>query len=202
MRFFARIGVMFYMGTILLISGAVLLFLLDDRGYEAVRILVDIVYKDPSVFSGVVIAASGLIVLSLVFAGFFTFDGRRERTIAFDNPTGIVHVSLSALEDMVRRLIQGVPEVRDVKSHITAVKKGIVVSSRLILNTDVNIPDMTSRLQDLVARKIQDTIGIDEKVVVKIHVIKIFHSGKTRKEKDEIKESSVPPGVPFHGYRA
>ena len=114
-------------------------------------------------------------------------------------------VSLTAMEDLVRRAISMVPEVKDVRSSITAGKKGLSINSRLVLNADVNIPEMTSRLQDLVKRKIQDTIGIEETVVVRVHIVKITPEGKARRHKHkdkEEKEQTSEPTVPFQGYRA
>ena len=89
------------------------------------------------------------------------------------------------------------------RASIAAGRKGLDISSRLVLNTDVNIPEMTSNLQELVKRKIQDTIGIEEAVVVQVHVTKIVaEGGKSRRMKEKEKDSLPDASVPFQGYRA
>ena len=138
-----------------------------------------------------------------MFFNVFSDKQQRGKTIAFDNPSGRVSVSLSAMEDLVKRVIAGVQEVREVRSSITVGKKGLNVEARIILNRDVNIPEMTSRLQELVKRKIQNTIGLEEDVVVRVHVFKIIPSRKTKQSKAKDDDAEVSDNaVPFQGYRA
>ena len=108
------------------------------------------------------------------------------------------------MEDLVKRVIAGVPEVKEVRSSITAGKRGLNVEARIILNKDVNIPEMTSRLQEVVKRKVQNTIGLEEEVVVRVHVFKIIpsHKAKQNKPKEEDDAEVEDNAVPFQGYRA
>ena len=67
----------------------------------------------------------------------------------------------------------------------------------------MNIPELTAHLQEMVKNKIQDTIGIDESVTVKIHVIKITTEdvrSKRGKGKDESEDKPIQ-SLPFQGYR-
>jgi len=94
--------------------------------------------------------------------------------IAFDNPGGRVSVSLNAIEELIKRIISRFSEVREVKSRVSVSRKGLHIKVRLILRAEGSIPEVTSRVQDAVKSKIQDTIGIDEPIDVAIYVGKIL----------------------------
>jgi len=105
----------------------------------------------------------------------------------------------------VKKEIFLIREVKETKIKISVGRRGLDVAARLALNTDVNIPEMTSSLQELVKKKIQDTIGIEETVTVRVHVVKIVPEGrkpKSPKPNEEVEPKIEAPGVPFPGYRA
>ena len=202
MWFLTRLAVMFYVSVILSLGILWLLFVWHRISIVDVTAFLNLVYNDFQ--SGIIgaVAASLIIFSSFVFARLILGRQSKERTIAFENPAGPVLVSLSALEDLIRRLVVRVPEIKEIRPQIKAVKKGLEVEIRLILKTDVHIPEMTSRLQELVRGKIQDVIGLEEKINVRIYVAKISSEiAKSKKSKDEYDEEPRPQ-VPFQGYRA
>ena len=70
---------------------------------------------------------------------------------------------------------------------------------RLILASEVNIPELTSRLQEIVKSKVQDTLGIEDQIIVRIHVAKIIAAeDRERRKKESEKEEQHP--IPFGGY--
>ena len=76
-------------------------------------------------------------------------------------------------------------------------KKGFTVNLRLDLRSETSIPDLTERLQELVKNKIREILrGIDEPIVVKIHVAKIVSAEEKKKSDSAPKE----PAIPFYGY--
>lgn len=199
-----RVAVFFYLAIILSTGLLCILFFLHQiKLDEVIKILTNI-YQDTQL-SMILTGAVGFIMLvSLFWANLIYARRKKERTIAFDNPSGPVSVSLSAMEDLVRRIVVRVPEVKEIRPSITAIKKGLDVEIQLILRTDVNIPEMTARLQELIRSKVQDVIGIDGKINIRIHVIKIIvddQKYKKDKGKSEI-DINPTPSVPFHGYRA
>ena len=86
-----------------------------------------------------------------------------ERTIAFENPAGGVTVSLTALEDLIKRLIGQVPEVKEIRPYMIATRKGLEVDVKMVLRHEVNIPELTARFQDLVRRKIEECVRMGDK---------------------------------------
>ena len=205
MRFWARVGLFFYMFTIILLSFGIAVFVFNFVPFQDVIDVLWIIYNEQEFR----ILFGGLAALMLIKNHFYSraISGayQKQKTIAFDNPSGRVSVSLEALEDLIRRVVARVPEVKEARPFIVATGKGLDISVRLVLNSEANIPDLTARLQDLIKRKVQDTIGIDEDVVVKIDVIKIIpedRSNDKRGKKNKEDQNLDEPTVPFQGYRA
>ncbi len=204
MRFFTRIAVLFYMMTISTIGilTIILAFIIDRSLIQTINYYMNVFYYDTQV--RIIVGLSGLlfILLSIMCARIISGAQQKERTIAFDNPAGRVTISLIALEDMVKRLLTREPEVKEGRPDIIATKKGIEIETRLILKSDVNIPDLTAKLQSLIKDKIQDMIGLEETVTVRIHVIKIItEENKGKRNKGDYSDKTET-NVPFQGYRA
>jgi len=203
MRTFTRIVILFYVMILSVLCGIALLFVTHIVTLAEIIKFIELAYDDMDVRTIVGVVNAALIVLSFLFARIIYGSSEKERTIAFDNPSGRVTVSLAAMEDMVRRVILRIPDIKEVKTGIIATKKSLEVEIRLILRSDINIPEMTAQLQEMVKNKIQDSIGIEEAVVVRIHVIKITTDDAKAKKtgKGEAEERSAPT-IPFQGYRA
>ena len=139
-----------------------------------------------------------LMLISVSFAQLVLGRFQRERTIAFSTSSGEVTVSLSAVEDLIKRLSNVMPEIKELRPDVIATKKGILVDLKVILRSEANIPELTSRLQDITRAKIQEVLGIEEQIVVRIHVAKIISlEEKDRRKKEMLKDE---PSVPFSGY--
>lgn len=144
---------------------------------------------------------SGIIFILLSFAAAQIITGKiqREKTIAFSNPNGQVTVTLSAVEDLIKRLANQLPELKDTKAIVRATKKGIDINLRVILRSETSIPDFTARLQDMISSKVQEVFGIDEPIVVKIHVAKIISSEDKSKKKAEKETEDLQ--IPYQGIK-
>lgn len=204
MKFLTRIAVLFYVTFVLFLSAFVLLFVLNYIEIQNVLNMLTIVYYDEAFRMVFALAACALLFLNYIFYRAFTVNIHREKTIAFDNPAGRVSVSLGAIEDLTKRIVSRISEVREVRSKISASKKGLQIKIKLILRAEGSIPEVTSRVQDLVKKKIQDTIGLDEPIEVAIFVGKILpDQGKEKHaSKKEESEKKSEQNIPFQGYRA
>ncbi len=202
MKFLAGVALLFYVLIISLGAGVVVLFVAHLVLLEDIVHFLNIAYSDVQIRGIVGGIAGAIIFMSFIFARVISGGRQKERTIAFDNPSGRVSVSLSAVEDLVKRLMYKIVEVKEARLHIIATKKGIEADARLVLNADVNIPEVTARLQELVKSRIQEMLGIEEAVMVRIHVVKItVEENKSKRSKDSGEEKTEPAQVPFHGYR-
>ena len=140
-----------------------------------------------------------LILLSLAASQVISGKIQREKTIAFANPNGQVTITLSAVEDLIKRLANQLSEIKDTKAIVKATKKGIDIRMRIVLCSETNIPEFTAKLQDLIAGKIQEVFGIDEPINVKIHVAKIItHEDKQKKSIEKPQEEIR---IPYQGLK-
>jgi len=199
MRFLTVLGIVFYAAVIIVIGLALIVFSLNLLLPQDVNSL--LIFAQSSQNSRIIIGLSGalLILISFSFAQVILGKFQRERTIAFATSSGQVTISLSAVEDLIRRLAGIIPEVKELRPNVVANKKGIIVDMRVVLRSEANIPELTSRLQDITRTKIQEVLGVEEQIIIRIHVAKIVHDEKdNRKKKDFEKEDYST--IPFSGY--
>ncbi len=207
MNFLKRITVLFFVTLNMFLISVLSLYVANVLVFEDVVSLLSVIYTDINariVFAGL---AAFILVMNYIFYKLFTVNVHRDKTIAFDNPEGRVSVSLVALEDLVKRTLQQVDRIKDAKSNIVASKKGLHVKVRLAIKSDVSIPTITSQVQELIKDKIQDTIGLDEKVDINVYINKIIADStldtkkKSKSEDKTDKGGETERSVPFHGYR-
>lgn len=181
-----------------------LLFGLGQVPVEKVQQLILLAWMDSQAQYGVTGFGVFLIFINFIFYKVYTINVRKEKIIAFDNPSGRVSVSLLALEDTVKRVVSKIDEVKDVRASISATRKGLNVKIRLVICSELSIPELTSEVQDRAKSKIQDTIGLDESIDVTIHVSKILPvQTKATKKKEPVEgKGKNEPNIPFQGYRA
>ncbi len=153
-----------------------------------------------SLYAKAIVGLSGflLMVVSFSFAQLILNRFQREKTIAFTTSSGEVTVSLSAVEDLIKRLVGILPEIRELRPDVIATKKGILVDLRVVLRSEANIPELTARLQDITKSKIQEVLGVEEPIVIKIHITKIASMDEKDKKRKETEKET--PAIPFGGY--
>lgn len=198
MRIFTVLGIFFYAALLVLIGIILIIFSLNLFLSPDIMAVID--YIQSSTNSRIITGLSGLllIVISFSFAQLILGRFQRERTIAFTTASGEVTIALSAVEDLIKRLGHIIPEIKELRPDVLATKKGIMVYLRVILKSEANIPELTSRLQEITRSKIQEVLGVEEQIIIKIHVAKIITiEEKDRRRKESGKEESP---VPFGGY--
>jgi len=198
MRFFTVLGILFYAAIIIIIGVVLIVFSLNLLQPQDINNL--LIYTQGNANPRIIIGLSGvlLILISFSFAQLILGRFQREKTIAFATSAGEVTISLSAVEDLIRRLGGVIPEIKELRPDVIATKKGIIVDLRVVLKSEANIPELTTRLQEITRSKIQEVLGIEEQIIIKIHVAKIISlEEKERKRKDIEKEE---PTIPFSGY--
>lgn len=198
MRFFTVLGIIFYTTVLFLIAGTLIMFALNWLPTQDITRILEHIQFTPN--SRIITGLFGilLILISISFAQLILGRLQREKTIAFNNPAGQVTISLSAVEDLIKRVTSSIHEIKEIRPDVIAGKRGIEVNLRLILKSEANIPDLTSQLQELVRSKIQEILGIEEKILVKIHVAKIISFEEREKKKKESEKEG--PSIPFSGY--
>ncbi len=198
MRFLTILGIFFYSVIVILVGTLMIAIAFDFLQPEYISNILALVGF--SIRSRLILGLSGLllILVSLSFAQLMLGKIQRERTIAFKTGSGEVTIALSAVEDLIKRLAVSIPEIKELRPNVLAGKKGILVDIRAVLNSESNIPDLTQRLNDMARTKIQEVLGIEEQVIIRIHVAKITPlSDKERKKREQEKTTD---NIPFGGY--
>lgn len=203
MKLLTRVAIFFYVLLIMLIGLSGLLLLAHQIDLGICIDFLTYLYKDPqaALVAGVIIAGSMLV--SLALARIIYGRQEKESIISFDNPLGRVTISLSALEDLVRRMVILTPQIKEIRPSIVSTKKGLNIEIRLVLGSDVNIAELTADLQGLIKRKLQDVIGVDERILIRIHVVKIA-ADFTKSSKNSLPDyddEAVGRPLPFPGYK-
>ncbi|MFA5156248.1 MAG: alkaline shock response membrane anchor protein AmaP [Candidatus Omnitrophota bacterium] len=205
MRFLKALGIYFY-SIVLIIIGLKLIaiaviFSLKTNPIQPQDISNLFIYLQNSPSTRIVLGLSGflLILVSSWFAELILGRFQREKTIAFPTASGEVTIALSAVEDLIKKLAVEIPGIRELRPDVVAGKKGIIVDLRVILRSEANIPELTERLQEITRSKIQEVLGIEEQIIIKIHVLKIV-SPEERERKRKDNEKGPEPTIPFGGY--
>lgn len=205
MKLRVHLAVLFFQAMILVFAGSLLMFVAHMISLSKLIQFLEVIYMDLNmrlIFSA---AALTLVLVSLIIGRMIYGVHEKERNIAFDNPAGRVYVTLAAMEDLIRRTLARQDEVKESRVTLLAKKGGdLHVGTRLTLNVDCNIPEMTSRIQELIQKKIEKTIGSEHKIFVEVDVVKILTRDKAPAKIKKTPESTDENGsnVPFEGYRA
>jgi len=184
--------IIFYM-----FSAMLLIFAAHLKGWINIDFLFTYFKNQPDLW--LVSGFTGLLmfVITLSISRIMLGRFQREKTIAFTNPEGQVTISLSAIEDLIRKIAKLIPEIKDLRCDVKANKKGAIqIIARVALWSDANIPEATEKVQNLIKTKVQDMLGLEETVVCTVHISKIMHREdfkKRRSDKQEVSDES------FHG---
>ena len=183
MRYIKNLGIMVHTFVLILIGVTFVLLSLNIFSSADIASVIDSMYADANIKMSVGIAGALFILAGLLMAHISLGRIQMEKTIAFENPEGQVTVSLSAIEDFIKKSVQHLPEVKELKSSVTASKKGINIVCRATIFADSNIPEITERIQNIVKAKVHDMLGVEETINIKINVVKISPSGKGEQKK-------------------
>lgn len=203
MRFLRVLGVYFYSAVLILIGLLLIIFSvilsMKNPPLQPQDVNNLVVYVQNSASTRIALGLSGilLILISSWFAELILGRFQREKTIAFPTPSGEVTIALSAVEDLIKRLAGLIPGIKELRPDVIATKKGIVVDLRVVLKSEANIPELTERLQEITRSKIQEVLGIEEQIIIKIHVLKIISQEEKRRKEAEKEEI---PTIPFGGF--
>ena len=135
-----------------------------------------------------------LILLCLRFIQAFFYRSKRNKSITFESSEGKVSITLFAIEDMLKRMLEEREEVSHVKPKVFLRKKAIEVITRGVLTAEVNLVDFTKEIQEKVKEKIHTLLGEDKDVRVNLEIRKVASGNK----KGLIEENE--PEIPFRNY--
>ena len=193
MRIFSGFTMFFYTLVFLAIGCALIVLSLNVISVDDITRAVEYVYNTMNVQWMLGLIGLLVIIYSMVAVQVTLGALQREKTIAFENPSGRVTISLSAIEDFIKRTASHIPEVKELRPNVIASKKGINIVNRVVIYSDANIPEITEKIQSILKNRIQEMLGIEEPINIKMHIAKIVSREKnenkvrTIEQKDEKK---------------
>ena len=197
MNILNRISMFFFLVVFIAIGVGLISVSVRSDQSEPVMNVLDSINSSLALRVGIGVVGFLLIVISWAMYQFTVARIQRQKNIAFNNPDGPVSISLSAIEEFIKKIGSSLPEVKEVKSDCIATKKGIEISTKVTFWADANIPEATEKIQGIVKSKIQEMLDIDEPIIVKVHVTKI----STRPEPKPVakKAGKEDVSLPFGG---
>ena len=197
MKIFIWILLGCYMTLFILMGLGLMAFAVHWVPVEGALFWLQTAYQEQNLRLACFLTGAGLVLLNWMIAQLSIAKFQRQKTIAFENPDGQVTVSLSAIEDFVRRSAKELPEVKDLRSDVVAGKGRILVRARVTLWSEAHIPEVTERVQGLIKSRVQEMLsGIEEPVFVRVHVAKIVH----RDEENPSNRREEKISAPFRGF--
>jgi uncharacterized alkaline shock family protein YloU len=200
------LGILFYTAILVLIGVLLIIFAVvfsfEKLQPQSIKYINDLLtYVQVSFSTRIIIGLSGflLILISFSLAQLILARFQREKTIAFTTSAGEVTIALSAVEDLIKRVAAVIPEIKELRPDVRVTKKGTIIADlRVVLRSEANIPELTARLQEIAKSKIQEVLGVEEEIIIKIHVVKIISIEEKERRKKEIEKEE--PTIPFGGY--
>ena len=146
----------------------------------------------------------GIGFLLILIRLFLLFSRRKKKAIdkdkyiSFDNPEGQVLVSVSAIEDFIKKVGRGFSQIREIVPKVIANSGGVVIKMKVILWAGGNIPAFSEELQREMKTQIQDVLGIENVQKIDLTISEIAEkkgSGGKKAEKEE--EEGETPVIPY-----
>jgi hypothetical protein len=196
MKILGGLTLFFYTLIFLIIGGLFIAVSMNMVTQEQVVDTVTMIYSAANIRLIIGLTGLLLILISLMVLQITMGKIQREKTIAFENPDGQVTISLTAIEDFIKRAVRQLPEVKELRPSVKASKKGITIVNRVVLFSDINIPETTEKIQNIVKMRVQDMLGVEEPINIRVHVIKIVHKEEAAKNP---KKDDKPQPPQFRG---
>ena len=200
MKLFRTLLVVLYLSVYLVIGGVLICIALNACSAENIQDVLDGIASYDSARVVLGILGIAIIILGILRARAILFRMGQNKTIAFENPDGQVTVSLSAIEDFVKKSVHQFADVKELRSNVTANKRGINIECMATIFSDSNIPQTTEKIQSLVKSKVQEMLGVEEAINIKINVTKISAAKGRREDPAALKENEDSSRrMPFSG---
>jgi len=135
-----------------------------------------------------------LILLCLRYMQASFRRARKNKSITFESEQGKVSITLVAIEEMLKKMLEEKTEVSRIKPKVFLRKKGIEVIARGVLTTEVNLVEFTKEVQEQIREKVQTLLGEDKQVRVNLEIRKIALNKKDLMTEDK------EPEIPFRNY--
>jgi uncharacterized alkaline shock family protein YloU len=99
-------------------------------------------------------------------------------SVAQKTSFGEIKISIGSIKRLVLKVIKGMGEITETRPEVNILKSGgINIDLHLSVKQDINIPELSEKIQRKVKEYILETSGIETKEI-KIYIDKIFYEDK------------------------
>jgi hypothetical protein len=119
---------------------------------------------------------------------------RRERSVISESNYGKVSITLFAIEDMLKNVLETERSLSHVRPKVVVGKRGIDVIIRANLNSEVNLASFANDVQQKAKEKMQNLLGEEKEIKVKLEIRKMVFKGKKKIVEEE------EPEIPYRYY--
>ena len=138
-----------------------------------------------SYYSGIIIAIIALVLLISAISFFVVGlrTNRDKKAVSKYTNIGEVKISLNSIENIALNVAGKISSIRDVKAFVSKVDDNVSITIKASVLPDVNIPLISSELQESVKSAVEENSGI---VVADVKVfIESIYSGALPRQKAE-----------------
>jgi len=197
MKLIKTLGILIYTLVFIIIGVSLIALSLEFFSVDDVSNLLGYVKEDPNLKSALGAIGGVIILIGFLKAHVKLAKLQTNKTIAFENPEGQVTISLSAIEDFIKKSVRSFPEVRELRSIVSASKKGINITCKATLSANSNIPQTTEKIQNMIKTKVHDMLGVEEKINIKVNITKISSKGKSETPDIPEEPEEISRRMPF-----
>ncbi|MHB9146059.1 MAG: alkaline shock response membrane anchor protein AmaP [Symbiobacteriia bacterium] len=133
---------------------------------------------DPNGRWSVGLASALFFVVSIVFI-VYTFTPRYpSRTLVHETELGEVHVTLDAIENLVKKVTRQIRGVRGVKARVSTGGGGLNIWLKTVVSPDVSVPAVSEEIRATLKSYVKNVVGAE---VAEVHVYVTDISSEARK---------------------
>ncbi|MGB6370196.1 MAG: alkaline shock response membrane anchor protein AmaP [Atribacterota bacterium] len=125
----------------------------------------------------------GLVGALLIFLAIYliwqkTQIDKGDLSVVQKTSFGEIKISIGSIKRLALKVIKGMTEITEIRPEVKILKSGgINIDLHLSVKQDVNIPELSEKVQRKVKEYLLETSGIGAKEI-KIHIDKIFYEDK------------------------
>jgi len=102
----------------------------------------------------------GLFVLLGIRLFWVAVRPEKKRSVVHEGALGQVRIALTAIEDLVEKVVLQQAGVREARARVTTIGGGIGIILRVAVTPDVSIPQISGLLQEHVRQKVLEVTGV------------------------------------------
>ena len=115
--------------------------------------------QDEAALAALVLLLLGLILVGVSLHNMNVESGRKIHSITIYNQNGEVNIAFQAVENMALRVAREINGIRETTTKVQLTEMGLTIELRVKVLPDLQIPNLSSELQDKVREYVEDKTG-------------------------------------------